>query len=418
MAYRATEPHYRLNTRLQPRLQVLYLTCHLPFPPHSGGRLRDAELIRHLAEQVDIHLCVVSKTYELDSTHLSEAQRYCRSVSMLAAEPIENGEVSDKVRRHRCPDMISLMATLRRTVAIDLIHVEGYYLMQHVPVGVTVPVFLGTQNIEYLLDEQRSALSLPGADVLPESARRAEETAWSRADGYGAVSHDDLIHLRHHTGVPGTWWTPNGSDHLSGEDAEHPLPELGDRLSVLYLANFGYQPSSDAARLLCERIWPFVHAQVPHAQLILVGANPPDWLWTYAARDPSVTVTGPVASVSPWLRRSDVVLAPLRIGGGVKVKILEAITAGCAVVTTPVGVQGLPSEVRDAMVVVSTDGDAARSTIALLQSPERRRSLRTAARRAARLLPTWSRAACLLHDAWLATLAQARVHRDGHERAE
>ncbi|WP_086706772.1 glycosyltransferase, partial [Streptomyces antimycoticus] len=402
--------------RTRRRLRVLYLTCHLPFPPHSGGRLRDAELIRHLADRADIHLCVVSKTYEQDLAHQAEAEGYCASVAILPAAPVTedaaDGTTPEKIRRHHCPEMRGLLAAKLAAGDFDVIHVEGYYLMQHVPADASVPVFLGTQNVEYLLEEQRSTLCGTASPVRAEvqdAARWAEESAWLRADACGAVSHDDLTHIRTHVRIPVTRWTPDGADHLFLTDTGDPLPDLGDGPRVLYLANFGYQPSADAGRLLCEQIWPLVHSQVPDARLILAGANPPDWLRKYAAHDRSITVTGPVESVTPLLLRADLFLAPLRIGGGVKVKILEALTAGCAVVTTPVGAQGLAPEVCAAMAVVADEHDTAEAATTLLRSPERREALRAAARDVASRLPSWPQAARLLHDAWLAMLDRVRT---------
>ncbi|MCC8243020.1 glycosyltransferase [Saccharothrix luteola] len=390
------------------RLRVLYLTCHLPFPAHSGGRLRDAELIRQLAEHVDVHLFVVSKTYEQDRAHEAEAVRHCASVSILpASRPVDSDTAPEKVRRHRCPGMRALIAAELAATDFDVVHVEGYYLMQHVPRDCGVPVFLGTQNVEYLLEEQRCLLA--AAEPSP-SDRRVEETAWSQADACGAVSLDDLLHIKARLPDAVVRWTPDGADHVRREvHVADPLPRLGPGPRVLYLANFGYEPSADAARVLCDRIWPAILSRVPEANLVLTGANPPGWLVAAASRRPGITVTGPVESVGPHLAAADVFLAPLRIGGGVKVKILEALAAGCAVVTTPIGAQGLPDEARAAMVVAEDDQGTIDGTVRLLRSEEQRRSLEAATREAVRSLPGWGQASRLLRDGWLAMLDRVRT---------
>src|SRR5205807_2081837 len=123
------------------------------------------------------------------------------------------------------------------------------------------------------------------------------------------------------------------------------LPKTQPGGHVTFLANWAYAPNMDAAHHLCADIWPRIHAVEPEARLHLVGANPPDSLRRIAAGARNVTVDGPVPDVPPVLAASDVVVCPLRIGGGVKVKMLEALASGCAIVTTSIGVQGLAQAV-------------------------------------------------------------------------
>jgi glycosyltransferase involved in cell wall biosynthesis len=107
-------------------------------------------------------------------------------------------------------------------------------------------------------------------------------------------------------------------------------------------------------------------------------------------------VTGRVPDVRPFLCSSDVVVCPLRIGGGIKVKVLEALSVGAAVVTTPVGAQGLPSGLG-APEVVPPDADLlAAATIRALSDPDHRHRLQVAAQTVARSLPTWDQAAAEL----------------------
>jgi glycosyltransferase involved in cell wall biosynthesis len=125
-----------------------------------------------------------------------------------------------------------------------------------------------------------------------------------------------------------------------------------------------------------------------------VGFAPPPRLYDLAARCANVEVVGEVPSVAPVLAAADVVLCPLRIGGGVKVKVLEALAAGKAVVTTPVGAQGLGDVVAANGLVVQESTEAlALATADLLRFPRRRRTLERRAREAVSALPTWDDAA-------------------------
>ena len=142
-------------------------------------------------------------------------------------------------------------------------------------------------------------------------------------------------------------------------------------LSVLFVGNFHHPPNVEAAIRLVRSIFPAVRRQCPDAVLHIVGESPPD------LEGPGVVVTGRVPDVEPWLDRAAVVTAPLASGGGMRVKVLEALAAGKAVVATPLAVEGL-----DGAPLVLADGDAetAEAIVGLLNEADRRVALARRAR--------------------------------------
>lgn len=207
---------------------------------------------------------------------------------------------------------------------------------------------------------------------------------------------------------------PNGCDHI-----ERAAPFAGsvDGNHLLFVGNFAYAPNLDAARVLVTEVLPAVASQLPDTRLTVVGANPPAWLARAAHSDSRITVTGWVPDLAACLDSADVVVCPLRIGGGVKVKVLEALQRAKAVVTTPVGAQGL-DRVRDSSVVVrETPAALASACGLLLTSREARRAQEQRALAAARSLPTWDDAADALATCWTATTdtltSVSDSHRDG-----
>jgi glycosyltransferase involved in cell wall biosynthesis len=133
---------------------------------------------------------------------------------------------------------------------------------------------------------------------------------------------------------------------------------------------------------------------VPQARLDLAGYSLPSGLYELAAGCANVEILGEVQSVAPLLAAADVVVCPLRIGGGVKVKVLEALGAGKAVVTTRVGAQGLGGIVAaGGLRVCERPEDFVQTTVDLLRSPRRRRALERRAHEAVTALPTWESAA-------------------------
>jgi polysaccharide biosynthesis protein PslH len=372
-------------------VRVLFLTCHLPYPPHSGGRLRELELLRRLPKDIELQLCAVSKTYLEDVLAAPALEALCQGVKVVPAA-CENGHPPTQVLKHRSRAAGRFVRAALRRGRVDLVHVEGFYLMQHVPDWCRVPIVLVEQNVEYSLWEQR--LRVAGSreeqrrSFLEFRETRAHElAAWRRATICGAVTEDDRTAMLR--AMPGldVRVVPDGADHLPArlDCPAEPQP------TVLFVGNYGYEPNVDAARWLCAEIMPRVRERVPAARLVLVGNSPPadllglrcDWL----------DVTGRVERIEPYLDASAVFVAPLRVGGGIKVKMLEALSRGKAIVSTSVGTQGLGSACeRCARVADGAEAFAAETTRLLLDTGARR-ALERRAMAFAHSLPTWDEAA-------------------------
>jgi glycosyltransferase involved in cell wall biosynthesis len=139
---------------------------------------------------------------------------------------------------------------------------------------------------------------------------------------------------------------------------------------VLYTANFGYAPNLEAARILLDEIRPRLLAAVPSLQVVLCGQQPPPELQALAASEPDVVVTGAVPDVRPWFAAADAVIVPLRHGGGTRLKILEALAAGCPLVSTHKGAEGLQLDDGLHLRLAETAHDLAEALLWCLREPE------------------------------------------------
>ncbi|MCQ3937010.1 MAG: hypothetical protein DPW18_08200 [Chloroflexi bacterium] len=159
---------------------------------------------------------------------------------------------------------------------------------------------------------------------------------------------------------------------------EHPLNPLGSYpRSLLFVGNFVHAPNVDAARRLVQSIFPAVQGRLPEVQLFIVGAHPPARLRELAGEN--VVITGWVPDVTPYLDRAAVFAAPMYLGGGMRIKVLEALAAGKAVVTTPLAIEGL--NLADGEVVLAgNDAEFAERIVRLLKDDEERLSLAGRAR--------------------------------------
>ena len=180
-----------------------------------------------------------------------------------------------------------------------------------------------------------------------------------------------------------------------------PLDPAGadDRETLVFVANFVHTPNVEAARRLVHGILPQVRRERPGVAVEIVGRTPPPAVRSLAGD--GVSVTGDVPSVVPYLDRASVVLAPLAIGGGIRVKTIEALAYGKAVVATPLGAAGLPVTDREHLRLAETDDELARATVDLLADRDGRAALGRRAR-------AWA----LEHAGWDATVtAYDRLYR-------
>lgn len=386
--------------------RVLYITNQLPWPAHSGGQLRESQLISRVADEFDITLAVVTPHLMRDWEHREEALSFVSALYLAATQSDHNNnDLPDRVRSHQSQEFADIVSPLAQYGAFDLVHLGGYFLDHHLPSVRAVPVLLMSENIEHVLDRRRGRV-LAGDDAKWRQARRLETSAWARASACGAVTEADAEHILR--AVPSTrvHLVPVGCNHLNRSNAsteEAQWKRLPGRRRVAFVANYSWGPSRDAAWFLLHEVWPAIAAQLPNVDLVLAGADAPQDLAFVVRRTERAILTGPLNDVGALLRQSDLFICPLRFGGGVRMKLLESLYCGCPIVSTPMALEGLPREVHKATLQAQSAGQLAELAADLLKSPSRLADLRVAASRAAAALPTWEEAAESHRSAWVDT---------------
>jgi glycosyltransferase involved in cell wall biosynthesis len=170
-----------------------------------------------------------------------------------------------------------------------------------------------------------------------------------------------------------------------------PLDPVGNGRDVTFIGNFMHPPNVDAAERLTRAIFPRIAEQRPDARLVLVGADPPSSLRTLASD--KVIVTGRVDDLTPLLAAAAVITAPISTGGGMRVKTLEALAAGKALVATSLALEGVDVRAGEQVLVADDDRAFADAVVALLQDEERRAALGRAGRDWAEAHVAWGQVA-------------------------
>jgi glycosyltransferase involved in cell wall biosynthesis len=220
------------------------------------------------------------------------------------------------------------------------------------------------------------------ASGLPRLARRVELALWRRYERATRKHFQAVVVFaqRDVTAVtPTAAGVPVVRIPLAFEVPIKALDPIGvPPPTILFVGGFGHPPNVDAARWLAGSIFPSVREQVPTARLELVGDRPGEEVRRLA--DGVVTVHGSVPDVTPHLNRAAVVVAPLRLGGSMRGKVLEALGAGKALVATPRAAEGLEALPGRHFVLATTEAELVDEVTGLLLDPDRRRSLAVSAR--------------------------------------
>ncbi|MEU7632473.1 glycosyltransferase [Nocardia sp. NPDC049220] len=379
------------------QFRILYLTNQLPLPAHSGGQLRESETLKRLSRDIAIELVVLTNQFERDRENSALMLPYCANLTIVRSASATEGyepHLPKRVASYRSSTLRPALELRLAAGGIDAIHVEGYFMMRHLP-DVDLPIVLCEENIEYLLDKTCEELGDPDSIGWNE-IRHLEHEAWQQATICGTVSIDDLEIMRRDAPDIRSVLLPCGFDHVGVA----PPRRHADGAQVVFVGNYSWTPTRDAAVRLLTSIWPRVLQLVPDARLSLIGAGADASLRVLARHAPSVEFVGQVTSVAEYLRSADVFVCPVRMHGGVKIKLSEAFQIACPIVAAPEALVGFPQSARDAVVIAETDARFAAAIAELLLDPRKRQRLAARAHAVAGELPTWDDAATALSSAW------------------
>jgi glycosyltransferase involved in cell wall biosynthesis len=223
-----------------------------------------------------------------------------------------------------------------------------------------------------------------------------ERRVFSEVSGVVTVSAEDAAIVRNRFGVSSVDVVDNGIDRAYFEGVQ------GKREphDILFLGALDYRPNADAVAMMLDRVFPAVRAQVPSARLSIVGRNPAPALVERIRALPHVELHANVSDVRPFLARSGVMAVPLRVGGGSRLKILEALACGLPVVSTRVGAEGLCLGPDRDLVVVEDVENMASALVESLRTPERLHAMAERGRRLVLERYDWDALADKLEQVW------------------
>lgn len=370
-------------------MRILWVKAGKILPVDTGGKIRSFNLLKHLATRNDFTLL---SYYDgpPDRKYEEEIKRIVPTVAVNTGTPESSaGQIINYLKRlpNAAPYAVtkftsakvrSLISEWDQQQRFDVLVCDFLSASLNFEKGLRTPVVLFQHNVESALWQRQAkheANLLKRLAFKIESAKmtRYERAAVRRFRHVIAVSDHDRELMSAMTDESRISVVPTGVDLAEyGALTQKPRPQK-EEPNVLFLGSMDWEANIDGVDFFCREVWPAVKEAVPAARFWVVGRNPPPRIATRASD--AIVVTGRVESVLPYLHEAAVFVVPLRIGGGTRLKIYEAMAAGKAVVSTTIGAEGLDIHHGEDILLADDAQSFAASVVDLLKNDEKRTRL-------------------------------------------
>jgi glycosyltransferase involved in cell wall biosynthesis len=394
--------------------KILILTPQLPYPPFQGTSLRNYHIIQGLAQRHQISLLsfleedqsaaaeligpLLALCAQIWTVPLAVRTGRQRLLQLLASRR------PDLANRLRSTQFEEKLASLLADQKFDIIQIEGlelaHFLDAIIASGRPCRILFDNHNSETELQRRAFAADLATLNRWPAALyswlqigriRRFERWACGQADWVTVVSDADrrsLLAILPTAASPVTVvpncidvqsYEPDHSTAESGQDSEADQPDPRYTFDVLFTGKMDYRPNVDAVLWFARSIWPRIQSTRPGTTWAVVGQQFHRRLEPLR-RVEGIIVTGRVERIQPYLAGAGVYVAPFRIGSGTRLKLIEAMAAGKAIVSTPVGAEGYDVTHDRELLLASSEAEMASAVLHLLDHAEERSRLGRAAR--------------------------------------
>jgi glycosyltransferase involved in cell wall biosynthesis len=390
---------------------VLVLDEEVPWPANTGKRLRTLNLLTALAR--DFSIDFVAHANGATPEAIGEMKRRGIDVYVSPSRiPEKRGlllplrviasivrGIPYSVHSHHQSAYHRIVRDLVSRHRYELIHCEWTPYAIYAS-DIELPVCIAAHNVESLIWDRIAENEVRPAHRLlfqlqAKLMRRFERRVFRRFGHSTAVSDGDADAIRA-LGCRDVVVVPNGVD----TDAYRPPPsELAEPHTLVFTGSMDWRANQDAIGWFINRVHPILQKLMPY-RFYVVGRTPPDWLKDSAIVPKEIVVTGTVDDVRPWIAQAAVYVVPLRVAGGSRLKILEALAMARAVVATTVGAEGLDLQPRIHLLIADEPGEFAEAIHGLATDPSRRESLGRKGRERVEALYRWERIAPLQSALW------------------
>jgi sugar transferase (PEP-CTERM/EpsH1 system associated) len=385
-------------------MKILWVKAGGLVPPDTGGKIRSYHILRELAKRHSVTFFTYYAEHPVDIHHqLTECFERVVCIPLRIPIPRSRGEVFHfarymfsplpySVAKHSQRKVVAALHNLLQAESYDVIVCDFVFAGGVIPWTSSCPKILFTHNIEaqiWLRHFERASSPIWKGVTWSEYRKmlRYEHFCLRNAHHVLAVSENDKDAFARSidknritvipTGVDTDYFRPVGGD--GGKPHE-----------LVFTGAMDWLPNVDAILYFARDILPLIRSQIPHVTITVAGRLPSPRLLALAHADKHIRITGSVDDIRPYIAKAAVYVVPLRIGGGTRLKIFEAMAMGKAIVSTTIGAEGLPVADGKELLIADSPESFAHAVVSLLCQPEQRRQLGSSARRLVEQKYSWS----------------------------
>ena len=344
-------------------MKILFLSPTVPFPLTDGGRIRVYNLLKQIAQKSDVTLLAL-ETQPTDEDGVAELRELGIQVHLVPNAPtlppvsfstllkafFKRQPIT--VARYDVPAYRRKLRELLGNETFDLVHYEMFHTAQF-HTETDLPGVLSQQNVDSaiwrrLCSETANPFYKFAYWTQQLAFQRYERVLSPKFDAVTCTSDIDAAVFEQHCPKDAIEIIPNGVD------ITHYQPDFAAEAPahLIYIGSMDWYPNEDAVAFFADEVFPRIQEKIPDVKFSIVGGNPSGRVQKLAERE-GVVVTGRVPEIKPYFAEATVFVVPLRIGSGTRLKILEALAMGKAIVSTSVGAEGL--DLRDGEEIFITD---------------------------------------------------------------
>jgi glycosyltransferase involved in cell wall biosynthesis len=396
-------------------MNILFLTQILPYPPDAGPKVKTYHVLRALAGQGDA-VTLVSFVRPEEVPHIPALKKTCKAVYGV---PIRRSRLADAghmvrsyltnrpflIERDDSQRMLQLVNDLVRDGDFGFIHADQLTMVQFaLQAAAAIPgkkpkvIFDAHNAVWTIMERMREHARWFLKPLLGMEARRVkryEGELLKRVDHVLAVTDADRTSLEEALKSTGV----RQQDQIAAitvipiaidTQQLRPITRQPASKHIVTLGALHYPPNSDGIRWFVNDVFPLVRRRIPEASLAIIGKNPPRDFLDAAARNPeAIQLTGYVPELAPYLAQSSLMVVPVRAGGGMRVRILEAFAYAMPLVTTTIGLEGIQAEIGKDVLVADTAAGFAERVCELLENVSLQARLAANGRRLAETKYDW-----------------------------
>ena len=365
-------------------MNILWLKTELLHPVDKGGKIRTYNMLKELKR--DHRIIYLTLDDGATARSVAAAEEYCHElirIPHLTRRKFTAGFYSDlllnaastlpyAIAKYKSSEMRNRINERISNGDVEVLVCDFLTPAVNLDFRFDCPTILFQHNVEAMIWKrhyQVQANRLKRTYLLTQwlKMRSFERALCRNFDSVVAVSAEDRDQMRKEYGLSNVFDVPTGVDT---EFFKPSGAAVRDPMNLVFTGSMDWLPNEDGIRHFVDEILPLVRKELPRVTLTVVGRNPSTRLNELAKKDSSIVVTGRVDDVRPYMERAAAYVVPLRIGGGTRLKIYEAMAMEKPVVSTGVGAEGLPLNDGVDLLLADDPETFATAIVTLLKDPQ------------------------------------------------